>query len=1089
MSDQIDTINDNNLRLTGKQQGIYNGLLGIGEEIASFYIDGIQIINNPALKTKSYLLAHTLREIEGSLRSILVIDDEEPILCLECNRSLPIKGSHIDSICKALDVDKTHLLAKKWHKVARKFHAYAHRHGPLKSPRNVEKVIPLWNEFEDVLHMLVGTYLNLSHRLNTFLSYEKPTKEMIQTLQNMLNNKVLSQYFFKNLKSISWLIPLMESDFFNPSNKPYPEPAKGNEDSYTVPYWSVLGYLEIMAKQNAVNPDSEISNALLKITNSIINHSDQEGDKIDNDSTDWTLLIILSNLPNDLLELNHIKFIKDALNTKFSSDLISADIGKYFLPKLIAGKRIDLILPLMDAILDYRKNEERYSNKYMPIMDRYWLFETLKENKNNVAVLCGRDAAQIAVEKMKRIILDDNHRFSNYSIPTIEDHSQIHSPHQYEIQIVQFVRDIYENCLMTEEVRNEVKLLLKEEHHIFKRLGFHIINKRFDDLKELFINFEGNPLEVAVSHEIYELLKSHCNKFTEDHIDMMIKWIETVPLHEDVLKDKKVVAEIKKEWLDVLLCTDNENVKEKYSHYSAIHPGEVKPPGHHYMIESGTVKEVSPITVNELCQMTNEKLAAYLLEFKDEGKMQFGKLTETSLTSTLKQCVTDNPKKFATDLSHVHAVQPLYKVRILWGLAEAWRNKASFEWSEILDFLWDEISIDKFWTETYKNESDNYRSTIIQAIADLIKEGLRKDEHAFPPELLPKAKQILLHLLDKTKSDLRDNFSGVFGSTKGDIYAAIINYSLRHARLYKQDTEKRWDEDIKNEFTRRLDPAIEPTIEHAVIRGQYLANLTYLDKEWVFEHVDDIFPQDNQVHWEAATYGYFIYTTRAYEIIYKLLSDTGNLTKALNTKFEDKFVTEKLIQHISISYFEGDEDIEEPNGLLNQLLIKADPTQLDELTSYVLTHRGKQKPQDQAYIKALWGKLMEVLVACFSKPEYAHIATSLYKWNSLIEKIDEQVFEWMITLTKYLDKDRYNLFVVEHLLNHVDDTPKYVGELYVELLKNKIFPLYKKENIRELVSKLFNTHPDLADEICNLYFPVEHGDILGDVYKGYHGIK
>lgn len=72
------SMQDNNLiHLSPNQQEIYNGLGRIGEEIAAFYFDGLRIINTDTLKTKSYLLAHILREIEGGLRDILVVTASE----------------------------------------------------------------------------------------------------------------------------------------------------------------------------------------------------------------------------------------------------------------------------------------------------------------------------------------------------------------------------------------------------------------------------------------------------------------------------------------------------------------------------------------------------------------------------------------------------------------------------------------------------------------------------------------------------------------------------------------------------------------------------------------------------------------------------------------------------------------------------------------------------------------------------------------------------------------------------------------------------------------------------------------------------
>jgi len=49
--------------LTDKKKLIYYGLSNIGEEITSFYFDGVRILNSENLLIKSYLLAYIGRDI------------------------------------------------------------------------------------------------------------------------------------------------------------------------------------------------------------------------------------------------------------------------------------------------------------------------------------------------------------------------------------------------------------------------------------------------------------------------------------------------------------------------------------------------------------------------------------------------------------------------------------------------------------------------------------------------------------------------------------------------------------------------------------------------------------------------------------------------------------------------------------------------------------------------------------------------------------------------------------------------------------------------------------------------------------------
>ncbi len=73
--------------MTEKQLEIHKGLKAIGPEIAQFYLDGIQVVDSD-LRTKSNLLAHILREIDGGSRDI----SEQKQLKKEGQKQLKNKG-------------------------------------------------------------------------------------------------------------------------------------------------------------------------------------------------------------------------------------------------------------------------------------------------------------------------------------------------------------------------------------------------------------------------------------------------------------------------------------------------------------------------------------------------------------------------------------------------------------------------------------------------------------------------------------------------------------------------------------------------------------------------------------------------------------------------------------------------------------------------------------------------------------------------------------------------------------------------------------------------------------------------------------
>ncbi|MBO8161891.1 MAG: hypothetical protein H0Z24_09705, partial [Thermosipho sp. (in: Bacteria)] len=247
-------LNSQNVILDAKRQKIYEGLKQIGEEISAFYLDGVKIYKSN-LATKTYLLAHIAREIEGSIRDIFASDvKKEKARCSRCGRTIE-KTNHIDEICAVLDLSKDSKFVKEWHRIAKEFHKFAHRHGAWKKPRTNEEFSDLWEKFEIILFKLVGEYLNLNKLIDKMLKVETPTNEILNVLKNLLTNKAREKYFFEHLKYKKWFFSLKKSGFFQPEKAPGSEPTD-EEGYYKVPYWNVLTYLEIVSQQ-VNNPDNE----------------------------------------------------------------------------------------------------------------------------------------------------------------------------------------------------------------------------------------------------------------------------------------------------------------------------------------------------------------------------------------------------------------------------------------------------------------------------------------------------------------------------------------------------------------------------------------------------------------------------------------------------------------------------------------------------------------------------------------------------------------------------------------------------------------------------------------------------------------
>jgi len=800
---------------------------------------------------------------------------------------------------------------------------------------------------------------------------------------------------------------------------------------------------------------------------------------------------IICKLPLEKITKEHIEFIGTSLRSKWGNSLLAAEIGRTVLPRLINNETKELLLKLMDdVILEYKKNDRGTTDRYTFIMNEYRPNEILKKYKLAIAKLCGIEAAEIGLNKMLIITNEDKSQFKNVWIPTIEDHPQTGFLDRYECQLVRFVRDMFE-LSKPNRLKAKINDLIKEEHPIFKRIAVHTINYHYKDLNDLFWHWEGNPLdEGPAKHELYKLLKVNCSLFSEKQIEEVLTWIESKKYYisneikEDKERIEKLQAYYKKEWLSALLDTKDPNVISSYEKYQRIDPTELDHPGLDYWSGSRVgAGFTSPIEKVELLNKSNREIAEYLINYK--GGIRWGEPSQEGLSEYLKGCVSEDPEKFANDMGPFLNVQRVYQHALLWGLSEAWRGKKNFPWDGPLSFMSKIIETDNFWGEKYKEESYNYRNWIISQTANLIEDGTRDDNHAFDAELLPEAEKILLILAEKAQSDLsemHDLLTSVLNSSKGKIFSAMINYSLRCARLSKKQQGERWVRSIKDDFDRRLHREVEPSPEFSVILGEYLANLSYLDEKWVIKNINCIFPKDNDKHWKATFTGY-LFSSRVYKNLYLLLRENDHYTKALQSDFGDSFITERLAQETCIGYLEDWENLDDKTNLICKLVRNGNVNQLSAIVSFFWRQRDKLTDKIKAKVKPLWRELFDFLSQNQEKLEYQKIISNLSEWLSLIDDIDEQTLERLKLSAKYIRVGVNKSFFIEYLLKHAPKTPAKVGEIYLEILNAELYPDYKKENIQGIVRILYDQgQKEIADKICNMYGEMGF-DFLRAIYE------
>lgn len=887
-------------------------------------------------------------------------------------------------------------------------------------------------------------------------------------------DEIWKSYLFEKLAKIDdpskWLATLKQRGYFDPRNNPPPQ-AKG-EGYIATPYWEATSFLMRVSEFNKINPKEEVTDSLTRIINSIISYKDENGKRIENTRTDWALTKMIFDLPTDRITDEHIEFAKTALNAKANTILISHEISERIFPHLIEKKSKKILLDLLNVVLDFEISEKSYAHEITSIIGDYYLSQIVEKFKHDLLEICGLELYDLLVIKIKKIISLNENSFN--AIITIEESSQNISD-DYKTTLISLLRDLLIGQ-KPKDIEGRVVELLKESNPIFKRLAICIIDKGYSDLKDIFWELEGNTLdEYMLKHEVYELFKNHSVDFSNEQILKILDWIEKKDFsalkefykNKDPIELERSIAYRKKEWLTSLLNTGNRSVRELYEKYSKVAPEEIEHPG--YIVWTSGVTVSAPRSESlevELRGKTNEEIVAYLKTYKREpDKWEDVTSTADSLAFSFDDYVKKNCAKICESLEPFIDLSYKLQNSLLSGIIEALKNKEKINWHSVLNFCQKLLEKTAFW-EAYDQEKEE----MVKKIARLIDSGTRDKSTAFDPQYLPLAERILINLASNDTSkppQIVNLFTSVLNSAKGEIYSAMIVYSLRYANVRD---EKIWKEEIKTYFESNINKNVA-SIELYVTLGRYLLNIDYLDSSWMKANIDKIFPKDKEEFWKGTITGYFYGLDKLYIDLYDLLRRANNYSKALETDFEDDFISRRAVEHVCIAYMNGLENIAEHDSLICQIVDAPKVKKISELVNFVWRLREKLSKEQKEKTMVLWERLVETLLPLENEIENSKILSSLSNWITVVDDLNQRSVDLLKISARHIESD-FNLFsLIDNLSKFVESRPREVGEILNEAVTQEILLFHKVEEVQKIVTMLYeNQVTDIANEICEKFW-------------------
>ena len=196
------------------------------------------------------------------------------------------------------------------------------------------------------------------------------------------------------------------------------------------------------------------------------------------------------------------------------------------------------------------------------------------------------ETIQIARKQIQTLVNKGTHSFD--LIERIEVEPSYGRRQRYAELLVSFTCRLF-HLASPNSIAETVKSLLKEGvatesrltktqkaiTTIFGRIALNAITHHYDDLKGLFWEWEGNPLEeYELKPQLYQLIQTRCLNFDEGEIERILQWIESDQYYKVV--EEEVAAVYKREWLTALMETRNEKVIAAYQKYKQINPVKIE---------------------------------------------------------------------------------------------------------------------------------------------------------------------------------------------------------------------------------------------------------------------------------------------------------------------------------------------------------------------------------------------------------------------------------------------------------------------------------------------------------------------------------
>ena len=917
------------------------------------------------------------------------------------------------------------------------------------------------------------------------------TPKEITALQRIDLRPELLPQFFKRIEGLKWFDELDRRGYFDPKRQPTQEKIENNRLHF--PHWFVLDYLERTSKILTQTSDSlytreeleEYANKFMELIRSVTRYAKKNS--IWNFRTWACFAEVLVSIPSSTYRSDDVDIIRYWVEDPYAPDLVLDVLGQKLIPKLVNEDThsISFAVQVVELSLEsyFSANKDSIIERLESQSTLYHIRQFTQNVSTKLGVKAGKDIVSVSNELLCRALgLGNNDRSYIVWRPAIEENEQNNGYDSYISVLIDLYRDSLDGFVKTavDEAREVIASMLNSDFVTVRRLAVHAIGSNFNICQGLY-NSVLDSIEMwtyQFKHEIWQLLFSNYSSFDLELRTQTIERILSLELDEGV----RIRSYRQAGWLAAI--KDNGDDEEKlYAELVKKAGAEPDHPSFEVYSSGPTIIEPkSPITTDQIIAMETSSLVNYLQTFEIPND-NFFEDEVRGLLETVEEAVKTNPLKFTKDLTQFDTIDVGYVYHIIRGVREAWEDKPTepwdTAWESVLEYCNRLINSEGFWkdTKTKFNDAGKYtpnKNWVVGEIGTLIKSGVRDDDNAFDPSLIPLAFEIVVKLLRKQIGETETMGDGAvtdaINSARGKCIEALINLTLRDCRLADRDNDEdhssAWARYV-NVYSGELSNGVYSSYEIPTLYALYLPQLLYISKDWVIQNFDRIFCKDDEKGWRRAMEGYAYSSVTNLEV-YVLLRDRGLLLEAVDDTSLHHTVRRRIISMCCSAYARKHEKLGDETSLFNKLITRAQILDLKDII-LELWRIGKN---DKSLNSSLYGVISEIISKIdLDSDDGQSIASDLCLLVECYDEMDDRTYKMFLLVAPYceIESNSYSMFIWLTKFSNID--PNRAFEIWKAMLVRSN-PMHPVDNVVEIFSNIQKNGDDgirKVRELADLY--------------------